>query len=491
MTDARGPQKDSIAGNVLRYTSSNIFQHLLGLVTALIRPRLLSPNLYGVFNLLNVIPTYFSYSNLGSYDITRYRVPYHEARGEHEVSLDIQAGVYYGSLLINAVLTCAMIVVALVGDFTPVIRSGLLITALVVMVQWYHDNYVLILKARQNFARLSASIYVQAVSTLAATAVLTYFFGLAGALAAGVLALVPVLIYLRVCAPIGKKSRFNRNVFFSLIRDGFPIMVYNFAVVLLNTSDRLVISYLLGNEQLGYYGVAIMVHSFLRQIPGRAREVLEPRLMRSVSHQSREEILREYLFKPLLTTAFLMPLLIGPAVFLLPVVIPLLLPKYIPGILATQIIVCGCYFLALSYVTRGIFVAYNWQRTGAVFMVAALLFNITLSVGFVKAGLGIAGVAAAAGISQLVLLLICLSYLRVKCDSAATPWRSTLVGVCLPLIAMGASIAILQIASAATNLGPIAGALLKVALFTVSSLGTIALAKRRFLLLEGISVHSL
>lgn len=491
MTATKGTQKDSLAGNILRYTSSNVFQHVLGLGTAFIRPRLLAPSLYGVYNLLSVIPTYFSYGNLGSFDISRYRIPYHEARGEHEESLTIQASVYYGTLIINLVLTCAMVVVALSGAFTPVIRSGLLIMSLVVVVQWYHDNYVLMLKARENFARLSASIYVKAISSLAATALLTWRFGLYGALAASVLALVPVLLYLRVTVPIGKQPRFNGRVFLRLIRDGFPIMVYNFTVVLLNTSDRLVITYFLGYEQLGYYGVAIMAYSFLRQIPGRAREVLEPRLMRSVSGQSREEILREYLFKPLLTTAFLMPLLIGPAVLLLPAVIPLLLPKYAPGILATQIIVVGCYFLALSYVTRGIIVAYGWQVGGAVMMAAALLCNVALSIGLIKAGLGIAGVAAAAGLSQLVLLVGSLAYLRVKCGCAAAQWGSTLFGICLPLLATAAGIGILQMLLPVAALGPLVGVPLQVALFTVFILGTIALAKRKFPLLQGISVHSL
>ena len=61
----------------------------------------------------------------------------------------------------------------------------------------------------------------------------------------------------------------------------------------------------------------------------------------------------------------------------------------------------------------------------------------------------------------------------------------------MPLLALGVGVGVLQLVIPVETLGPIAAGLLKVTLFTAFILGTIALAKRRFALLEGISVHSL
>ena len=71
-------------------------------------------------------------------------------------------------------------------------------------------------------------------------------------------------------------------------------MVYNFSAILISTSDRIIISYFLGNKQLGYYGIAIMIFSFLMQIPAVSREVIEPRLMQEMTRNSDEKILNEY-----------------------------------------------------------------------------------------------------------------------------------------------------------------------------------------------------
>ena len=93
-------------------------------------------------------------------------------------------------------------------------------------------------------------------------------------------------------------------------------MLYNFTAILINTSDRIIISYFLGTEQLGYYGIADMVLGFIIQIPGTAREVIEPRMMQDIYKCSMKEHLNEYFIKPMFHTAYLMPFLIG-GIFLL------------------------------------------------------------------------------------------------------------------------------------------------------------------------------
>jgi O-antigen/teichoic acid export membrane protein len=377
----------------------------------------------------------------------------------------IRDSAFYGSLLPSAFVATVLLCVVLLADLDAPVRIGLGAMALIVLAQWYHDNYVLALKAYQHFGVLSFSICLKAACTFLLTALLLYLFGIYGAFLVPLLALIPVLAYLRAKSPVGERTHFDISVFSRLVKEGFPIMLYNFGAILLSTSDRIVISYFLGNEPLGYYGIAVMVFGIMRQIPGTAREVIEPDLMQRMESHRDARILRDYLFTPLLTTAYLMPFLVGSAFFLVPAVIPLALPRYVPGIAATQIIVFGCYFLALAYSTRGLIVAHNWQLSAAVITGIVLLTHVVLSSVLIRSGFGIEGVALSCGVSQLLLFLCSFLFLRKKCARPAAEWRTTAGGILLAFLGMSGTIALLQLAFTYVSINAYIDPLIKVLLF--------------------------
>lgn len=484
-------RQDSVVKNIARYSSSNVYQNLLGAFTAFLRPKLLSPELYGLWSILNVIPTYASYGNFGSYDMMRYKIPYHEARKEHQRSREVEGSVFYGSLYISSFITAVLVVISLTGKFDLTVKAGLLTMASLVILQWYYDNYLLRLKAYQNFRLLAYTLILKATVTLSFSAILIYLLSIYGAFLSSIVSVAAIIIYLKIKFPPDSRSGFHPLVFKELIRQGLPIMVYNFSAILMGTSDRIVVSYFLGNEQLGYYGIAIMVFGFIRQIPGTAREVIEPRLMQDMNENSEEQNLREYLFKPLINTAYFMPLLVGPLVFILPVLIPLLLPKYISGIRATQIIIFSCYFLSMVYVTRGIIVANGWQLKAAALMVSVLLFNIGLSIVLIRAGMGINGVALSGSISYLVLLAGSLIFIRAKCRYAFPDWRTNMVGLSWPFLIMVLSILVLQYGFEHVNLNGYVAAALKVSLFTMAMVFLINRAQRKYSLLKAFRLKDI
>ncbi len=478
-------EKETVVKSIVRYSSSSVYQHILGVFTAFIKPKLLSPELYGLWNILNVIPTYASYSNLGSYDIMRYKIPYHEAKKEHNRSTEIQDSVFYGTFYINLLICITLIILAFFGNLSHTLRLGLLLIAVIVITQWYHDNYVLILKAYQNFKLLSFSIYMKATFALFFSALLIYTLSIYGALLTPIVTVIPVILYLKTKYPVKRFTGFKFHVFSELVRQGFPIMIYNFGAILIATSDRIVISYFLGNKQLGYYGIAIMIFSFIKQIPGTAREVIEPKLMQDITENEKENTLREYLFKPLINTAYFMPFLVGPVIFFIPVLIPLLLPKYVPGIPATQIIIFGCYFLALSYVTRGIIIANNWQLKAAMMMVFVLFINVTLSIILLKLGTGINGVALSSSISQFILLLSSLGFIRINCNYAIKEWYTNIIGLCRAFIVMCVTILILHYVFSFIPMNAYISALIKLAIFYGLMVFSIIRAQKKYLLLKG------
>ncbi len=179
-----------------------------------------------------------------------------------------------------------------------------------------------------------------------------------------------------------------------------------------------------------------MIFAFLKQVPGTAREVIEPRLMKSLGSGPAETAVNEYLLKPMIHTAYLMPFLIGPILFLFPMFVSLLLPRYILGIAPTQILAPGVYFLAITYAPQTMIVANNWQTQALYFLPPVLGTNVLLSIVLVKQGFGLSGVAASSSLSFLLLALALVGFLSRKLESKGSQWRRHLVGLVMPVPVM-------------------------------------------------------
>lgn len=484
-------QKESLIRVIAKYSSSNIYTQILGLLNAFIRPKLLSPELYGLWHILIVIPKYAAYSTLGTHTIMRYLIPYHDAKAEYYQINEIKGTVFYSGLLIKIFIATVLVLIALIRDMSVIVRLGLLTMAYVVIMEWYYDYYANILKSYQKFSLLSSTNYIQSSVAFAGSATLIYFMGIYGVYLSAVITFIVIISYLRIRSPLGSYGKFRYPVFIDLVKKGVPLMMYNLSSVLISSSDKIIIVYFLGPEQLGYYGIAVVVHGFLMQIPGTSREVIEPRLMSKLHQNSDEENLREYTLKPLINTAYFMPFLIGPVFFIMPGMVSLVLPRYVQGIEPTLIITLGGYFYALIYIVRGIIVANNWQLNASLIIGLISLMNVGLCIFFIKLGLGIKGVAAGCSISFFLLFVSLLVFVMKKCTYAQQDWRSGIMAICWPFPVMCITIFVLSSLEKILPLHMYLSAFLNLFLYSFAILILINIAKKKYELLRGLTLKDI
>ncbi len=421
------------AKKIALYSSSNIYRQILKVFTAFIKPKLLSPDLFGLYNLLSIIPTYASYSHLGARTSMVYKTPYYLASNDMTKSREIYSTVYKGSFYMTLLLVIAIVMTAIIGNFTTEEKWGLLATAAVVMIGWYYEYFIAVLKSKQTFSLITSSNYIKATFTFVLSISLIYFFRIYGVYLTMVLSLLIVVFYLRLKYRPEPSVKFKPILFFELIKHGFPIMIFNLIVALIITSDRVVISLFLGNRELGYYGIAIMVFNFLMNIPNVARTVIEPKLMQEMQSESREESLKKYFLSPLFNTAYYMPILAVPVFFILPPVIPLLLPRYTPGIEPSQILIIGCYFLALAHVSRGIIVANNLQIKALGIAFCVLILNISVSSILAIKGFGINSIAICSTISFFIFFISLFVFVKRIYKKDYKEWNFIFRGLLLPI----------------------------------------------------------
>ena len=396
-------QRESIFVNIIHYASSSLFQKVLRVITALIRPKLLSPELFGLWNVLSILPTYASYLHLGSRSSMRFLIPYQESRGEDEAISSTKSAVYHGTFYPTLFVAVVLILLAVFVNMALEARLGLVAVAVVILFNWKLDYAVGVLKSHQHFRLISKYNYVTAVAHFVLTVALIFLFGFYGALLSAVFTAIVGLVYLKAYRSYQGNGRFRFGIFLDLVKQGFPVMALNLISELIRTSDRFVLFFTLGQETVGYYGIAIIMLGFSISIPAISREVVEPRLMENLDRATVAENLELFMTRPLMNTAYLMPFVVGPGILLLPVAIPPLLPDYTPGILPAQILLLGAYFLAAAHVLRGVIVAFGLQLKASLVALVVLLVNILLSLTMVFLGYDAEGVALASSASFLML----------------------------------------------------------------------------------------
>lgn len=417
----------SFTVTLARYLSSRIVSQVIGAVIAFLRPRLLTPELFGLWTLLKLIPQYAIHAHLGVRTALRVYYPLHIARKEEVHARNLVMVGILGSLSIDLLLGALIAIVALVWDWNATERLGILTMALMVPLQGWHHSLFAVLKAQHRFDIIGKTNYLEAVLLFISTIALLPHFGIYGLYYSLLTTQTLLDIYLTRSANIklGWPDQLKARTF-GMIDKGWRIMSLELAMVLVMTTDRFVVSILLDTTSLGYYGVAIMIVSFLRNMPGTAREILEPRLMAEMATTDLPILLRQHCLQPTLNTAFLMPLLIGPVALATPLAIDLLLPNYAPAVLPTQILACGVFFLALSIILRSFVIAMGKDRLAATFMPGVILTNVTLAWIALYSGLGLPGVAFASGVSFLLLYLLFWWLLRHELTHAAIRYRAQL-----------------------------------------------------------------
>lgn len=464
--------------NILHFSTSNAYRHLLGLLSAVFRPAALGPELYGLWSLVNIIPTYASYLHLGSRTAMRYAIPQLENQQCTQQLQDTKTSALSGALMVNGCAAVMLLLFAFCSSYQNEAKVGLATMAGVILLSCYFEHSIAELKGYQNFLLVSKTNYLRYSLNFAFTLLLIFQYGFYGALLALIASLTLSSLYLAKHTRLSLPTQFSLQRFVSLAKLGLPILALDFVTILLRSVDKLLITLLLGAEALGLYAISTMLLGPLMNIPGASREVVEQVLMAKKQHLSEQQQLESYFFKPLRHNAYLMPLLIAIAYLALPVFIDVLLDDFTLAIIPTQTMLIGSYFLALTYPCRGIIVANQWQVNAALTALIAVLFHLAFTTAAIQANLGLWGVALSACASFLLLFVILIVFILSR-------YRRTIKRCCLqigeliiPFILMCSGLSLIKRFAGAWDLLSISDCFMAISLFMLLYLPFLSIAHR-------------
>ncbi len=398
-------KSESVLESVVWFASSNFFRQLLGVVTAFLRPKLLTPELFGLYSLFRVIAMGAQYLHLGARSAMRYLGPQYRSRGDEERFSRLSGTAFVTSVGLNAVAAIGMISTAQVWpDLREEAQIGLYIAAALIVITSIFDHFNSSLKAAQRFKSVGQYNFLFAAVLLLTSVALMLWLGFYGALLAQV---VTVAVMIGVFATKGLlkiKPSFDVSVLHTAMSVGGPTMLFDAFLIAIRSVDRIVIADMLGLEQLGFYALSSMIVGYVLNIPGATREVMEGKLFEQLDTMDRATIAKSQVHLPVMRMAFIMTPFIGGAVIAIPFVIMLILPEYAPGIPAVQVLTAGSWFLAVSYPLRGALVAGKQQKGAIAVLALALATHTVLTIVLINAGWGITGAAVSASAAFVLIL---------------------------------------------------------------------------------------
>lgn len=468
-----------VLGRLARYSGSNVLRWAMALVYAYAKPRFLDPAQLGLWNILNLVPVYGGFLHLGARNALELRIPKLLAQGRESDAATVIGSVHRATLVANAVIGVALLGMAFSGVFGAAASVGLAILAPAMLLIWYHDQQLAVLKAEQRFEVLSKANVLRAATLTAVGIPLVIWHGFVGVCIGFVLTHAVIAAYFRWRSPMRRVGPFDAAIFLALVREGAPVLAFVASLTLLSTVDRLLVGWLLGMDAVGYYSVALVATTFALQVPRSARDMLEPRLMaRSVDGMS-QRFWQEFVLRPLLNAAGYFPFIVGGIAFLGDDVLAALLPRYLPSALPAVVLCAGCYFLTQIHLVRGIVFAHGWQLRVLPFHLAGTVINLALSIALVRVGWGIVGVATASGLSFAATMTFILLYALRHSPLRPREWLPAFAAVFLAPAASGGMMALLSVVllPAQPALLP---SLLGLVLFVLAQVGLIALLRHRF-----------
>lgn len=405
--------------NILYLFVSSVFSKLLGLISALIIPKILGPANYGVWVILLLIMAYAPIASLGTVEALFKEFPYLIGKKQFNKAKEYEENIF-GSICLTSIFLflCVALVPVIVSSkglerYEP--EVAIMLSA--ASISSFSGFFYFRLASYSFFKMCSIINTIRSISMLLFVTTFAWLFGLRGAaigylIVEVVVCLSSMFFNMSYCGKI--KLKFNYRLIWQAIKIGLPITVIWWSLTLQSSIDRIVSSSFLGKGMTGYYSLGLSILSALALIPAAVSSVLYPKISEGVGKRLSLSQMSSIVIEPIRLLSIISPAFIGTLIILSPAIYEWIFPKYLPGLYSAQILFLGFFFNSLIRNGGNYLVALSKQNTLFGFVLISLVFNAVFAVLFVHIGFSIEGIALSTIISSA--LIVSLMWLFILKD---------------------------------------------------------------------------
>ena len=388
---------------------STILMQGIAVFTAPVFSRLLGTSGYGVTSVystwVNIVAIAFTLSTFGT--IVNARVEYSE-----EEQPKYQSSIMFLSLL--AFLFCGAVVMLFSGPIGQLLRLNKLLLGMILLhgfgcfcLNFLNSKFVYEFKAGKNFA-LSMAI---TLTTLALSLLLVILFPEGQKHYGRILGMGSIysLAGVLICVYILWKGKtgYNKEYWKLCLTLAIPVMVYSLSDVALGQSDRVMLQSMMGEAQVGLYGLAFNFGSIMFTIFGALNKSWVPFFFEDMKQGRRDALKKQALnFLELFTVLSVGFVLLAPEVYHV-----FASRDFWPGTNLIPIFVSSYYLNFLC--TFPVNYEYYRKKTKvvAIVTISSALLNLLLNYLLIQR-MGPAGAALATALSHSVQFVLHFGYCR-------------------------------------------------------------------------------
>ena len=361
---------------------------------------------------MKVIHGYLSYGDMGVGAAATYKIPFFRGKKDRKSEIltrDTAFSFLFGMSVISSFLLIGA--AFLFRDkYSPVVIYGLIALSVYVILERLYSVYIVMLRANKDFKVLTKSMLFDSIVNLVLVLLLVRQFKIYGLYVSVSILAVLNTIYVHHKARYEINFRFDFSRLKGLIVYGFPLLISGVLGALLRTIDSIMIAKMLGIVFLGYYSIAMISKNYMYGLSNNLGIVTIPHIQEIYGKNEDMQEIKKFVTVPAETIACLLAPAIGAMFIAMPVIIKGILPKYVPGIIALQILFLDSYFRSCYIQAVQFIIALGKQTRLIPISAGAIVLNILLNLFFLKIGWGIGGVALGTSITSFFVFVTVIAY---------------------------------------------------------------------------------
>lgn len=419
--------KQRVVKNVFFYSLANYVAMGIGIIVGIATKAILGTVGSGYWALIKIFNSYGEYSDLGIRNAMIREIPRSTGAGDMEGAVRTQRNAYSFTLLASF-SAAAVIGVSSFFVRDAVLKKGLLIvSALVVATQLY--NFTLTaLRTSKKVPLLSAVIIVNMMFVGVFTLGGAVWKGVLGLAVGSVLSTSLSFLLAWRLGNIELGLSWDAKEIKRLLTIGFPMVIVSYALVTFLGLDAMMISRMIGYQELGYYTIALMTVQQVATAGRFTQIILTPYIQERYGKTGRMDGTTALFVRTTVVLSYLLPVVIAGAVYFVPVIVEIFLPAFSEGLGAMKILSAGYYFVVVNEMSATVLYTADKQKNLIPALLAVITVAAFLNYMFIRSGFGIEGVAMATAVSYF-LFFTCIFWLAFSNILEGRPLFRLFIGI--------------------------------------------------------------
>lgn len=355
---ARSPQSEMRTTSAIGLIGGSSYMGLvLGIVRSIFVMRLIGPRGRGIQRLAGIWKGYLSNISMPWRSGLSKELPISVGAEDCAHAAEVEDAGFFATAAFTTLASLGMVLYAVFVSTAGwehrvafAIGGGLLLAEDMASLYWS------VLRSWGRFHLLALAEIFRSVVYLALMIAGAWLLDVTGVMLGWLASALLVLGYLEVASRIGVRVRVDWRQVLSLLRIGLPVAVIGLSDTLLRTVDGIVLERYYGAEQFGLYTLAMQMATYLFNLPRAAGFVIWPKVLQSYGGDDAAQKRRRVLL-PTIGMAAAMPVIGGMAWVMLPSLVAVIVPDFLPAVPAAQILSLGATLLALPMATDAALVA--------------------------------------------------------------------------------------------------------------------------------------